>query len=293
MDAYLHLKMLEIRTFEEKLLALFAEGKLFGTTHSYIGQEAIALAVVDNLERADVVVSNHRCHGHYLAKTGDMVGLLAEIMGKEGGVCGGKGGSQHLKAGDFMSNGVQGNMFPVAAGYAYANKLDGRESLVVVFVGDGTMGQGVVYETMNLISLLEVPILVVVENNQYAQTTPAALNLSGSIKKRAEAFDLSCNEQDVADPVQLYEYFAQNIADWKRTRTPHVEILNTYRLGPHSKGDDFREAGELELWRARDPLCLLEARMEPETVAANRLEVQDKLDAVVDEVARMDLASAL
>ena len=115
--------MVPIRRFEESLLELFSAGKLVGTTHTYIGQEANAVGVIAHLERGrDVIVSNHRCHGHYLAFTGDVVGLLREVMGKQGGVCGGKGGSQHLCNGSFYSNGVLGSTVPVAAGMALAEQ---------------------------------------------------------------------------------------------------------------------------------------------------------------------------
>ena len=174
-----------IRRFEESLLDLFSAGKIDGTVHTYVGQEADAVGVVDHLERErDVIVSNHRCHGHYLAFTDDAAGLMLEIMGKKGGTCGGKGGSQHLCNGNFYSNGVLGSTLPVAAGMALAEKQRGTGAVTVAFLGDGTLGQGVVYETLNLASLWRLPILFVVENNFYAQSTPSHLNLAGAIAGR-------------------------------------------------------------------------------------------------------------
>jgi len=153
-------RMLSIRRFEETLLDLFDRGLLNGTTHCCIGQEANCVAVMEHLREEDHVFSNHRCHGHYLARMWDALGLLAEIMGKEAGICGGLGGSQHICAPGFKSNGVQGGIVPVAAGIAMAKRLRGIDALSVVFVGDGTLGEGVVYETLNIASLWQLPLLV-------------------------------------------------------------------------------------------------------------------------------------
>ena len=179
--ARLYGRMVLIRRFEESLLELFSLGKLAGTTHTYIGQEANAVGVIDHLERGrDVIVSNHRCHGHYLAFTDDVDGLLGEVMGKASGVCGGKGGSQHLCNDGFYSNGVLGSTMPVATGMALAERERGCGAVTTVaFIGDGTLGQGVVYESLNIASRWGLPLLVVVENNYYAQSTPSHLTLAG------------------------------------------------------------------------------------------------------------------
>ena len=183
--ARLYGRMVLIRRFEESLLELFSLGKLAGTTHTYVGQEANAVGVIDHLERGrDVIVSNHRCHGHYLAFTDDVDGLLGEVMGKASGVCGGKGGSQHLCSDGFYSNGVLGSTVPVATGMALAERERGSGAVTVAFIGDGTLGQGVVYESLNIASRWGLPLLVVVENNYYAQSTPSQLTLAGSIADR-------------------------------------------------------------------------------------------------------------
>ncbi len=247
--------MFLVRRFEESLLDLFSEGKLVGTTHTYIGQEANAVGVVSHLDRdLDVIVSNHRCHGHYLAFTGDLVGLLREVMGKEGGVCGGKGGSQHLCNDGFYSNGILGSTVPVATGMALAERERGSGAVVVAFVGDGTLGQGVVYESLNMASLWQLPILYVVENNFYAQSTPSHLNLAGRITARGEAFGIATAELDTTD-VEEIERTAGGIVEGMRThRRPFFLVLNTYRFSPHSKGDDNRDLAEIEKARQRDPL---------------------------------------
>ena len=199
----LYSQMLLIRRFEERLFELFENGELDGTIHTSLGQESIAVAVLNHLNNNDIVISNHRCHGHYLARTNDVVGLLAEIMGKKEGVCGGRGGSQHIHKDNFFSNGVQGNMIPVAAGMAYAEKLNKTDAILVIFIGDGTFGQGVLYETLNIISLLRLPIIMVVENNQYAQSTKLKINFSGSFAGRINAFNISVSEIETNDVKKL------------------------------------------------------------------------------------------
>src|SRR5580658_4374752 len=151
-----------IRAFEQRLLQLFSEGRLFGTVHTCIGQEFTGIAVAEHLQPGDLIFSNHRCHGHYLARTGDVAGLLAEIMGRETGTCGGRGGSQHICGGGVFSNGVQGGIAPVAAGMALARQLTTGhpvDRIVVVFLGDGSLGEGVVYETLNLVAKWSLPVL--------------------------------------------------------------------------------------------------------------------------------------
>ena len=182
--AQLYERMYFIRRFEESLLDLFAQGKLVGTTHTYIGQEANAVGIIDHLEpERDVIFSNHRCHGHYLAFTDDDFGLLCEVMGKAPGVCGGKGGSQHLCKGNFYSNGVLGSIVPVATGIALAEKQKGTGAVSTVFLGDGTLGEGVTYESLNIASLWKLPVLFVVENNHYAQSTPVELELAARFRR--------------------------------------------------------------------------------------------------------------
>ena len=199
-------RMFFIRRFEETLLDLFSLGKLVGTTHTYIGQEANAVGLIEHLDPdATSIFSNHRCHGHYLAFTDDAFGLLCEVMGKAPGVCGGKGGSQHLCKGNFYSNGVLGSIVPVATGIALAEKQKGTGAVSTVFLGDGTLGEGVTYESLNLASLWQLPVLFVVENNHYAQSTPVELELAGSIAARGAAFGVETDELDTTDVEVIHE----------------------------------------------------------------------------------------
>lgn len=231
-----------IRAFEMHLLKLFSEGKLFGTTHTCVGQEACAAALYHNIDSdRDAVFSNHRCHGHFLAYGGSMRDLLAEIMGKAGGVCSGHGGSQHLYYKRFFSTGILGGGVPIAVGYAYQTKKEKKGGITIAHIGDGTLGQGVVYEALNMASILSVPLLIVLEHNGYAQSTDTSLTTAGDVIKRFEAFDIKVDRRRAGNPLELAKHFSDVVA-YVRGGRPFVQILDTFRLMPHSKGDDTRPA---------------------------------------------------
>jgi TPP-dependent pyruvate/acetoin dehydrogenase alpha subunit len=274
-------RMFFIRRFEESLLDLFAQGKLVGTTHTYIGQEANAVGIIDHLKpERDVVFSNHRCHGHYLAFTDDAFGLLCEVMGKAPGVCGGKGGSQHLCKGNFYSNGVLGSIVPVATGIALAEKKKGTGAVSTVFLGDGTLGEGVTYESLNMASLWKLPVLFVVENNQYAQSTPVELELAGSIPARGAAFGIETAELSTTDVEETHEAAGSAVARIRETGEPFFLVLETYRFSPHSKGDDNRDPAEIEERREHDPLNVAGTRLGDE----ERLPIEQAVERRVSEV---------
>jgi len=248
--------ILLIRKFEELVLNLFSKGKLSGTTHAYIGQEANAVGIIKNLTPDDKIFTNHRCHGHYLARTGDCKGLLCEMMGKKDGICSGIGGSQHICSANLFSNGVQGSFIPIAVGMAFSEKYNKTSNIITAFIGDGTLGEGTVYESYNLMSLLNVPLLIVIENNQYAQTTHISKNLAGSIKKRSEAFGIKTTELSSFNVFEINEKSKIIIEEIRKSKTPHVMILNTYRFSAHSKGDDVRDKKEIEQYLKYDPVKL-------------------------------------
>ena len=251
-------RMLLIRAVEERLLGLFSEGALFGTTHTCIGQEASAVGVLGAIDLStDVVFSTHRCHGHFLMYADDPDGLIAEIMGRQTGVCGGRGGSQHLCARNFYSNGVQGGIIPVATGVALAEKLKRTGAVTVCFLGDGTLGEGVIYEGFNMASLWQVPIVYVLEHNRYAQSTPTALTTAGDVAARAAAFGIETDRRPADDPVALTAHMSAVVERVRREGRPFFQVLDTYRLAAHSKGDDDRNPEEILEARGRDPLEVL------------------------------------
>lgn len=241
-----------IRKCEERLLTLFSEGKLYGTVHTCIGQEWTGVAVCKALREVDAVFSNHRGHGHFLARTGDISGLLAEVMGRVTGVCGGMGGSQHLHARGFYSNGIQGGMVPICAGKALAAKLDGKDAVSVVFIGDGTLGEGALYEALNIASKWQLPMMVVLENNRYAQSTYQAQTLAGRPADRARAFDIEYRQGDTWDWEGLIKTAGEAVEYVRSNQKPLFLEIQTYRLKAHSKGDDNRDPAEVKEFLAKD-----------------------------------------
>lgn len=254
-----------IRSTEQLILDLFGQGLVSGTTHTCIGQEFCQMSVVRALQHPqDVVLSNHRNHGHFLTYSGDFLGLVGEVMGREAGVCRGMGGSQHIAYRHFHSNGVQAGMTAIGVGQALAHQRKNDGSMVTVFIGDGTLGEGLLYEALNLGSIWKVPILFVVEHNHVAQTTATAHTIGGSIRTRGEAFGLPTWQLDDTDP-SLFEQAQQVVDTVRRSGRPGFLTVETRRLGPHSKGDDLREAAEMEAIRRRDPLRRMAERL-PEKV---------------------------
>jgi len=270
-----------IRAFEQAVLALFSQGELFGTTHTSLGQEAIAVGVLSHVTRRDVVFSSHRCHGHYLALFGEPDGLMAELMGRATGLCGGIGGSQHLQRENFYTNGVQGGIVPCAAGMALAEKFQQSGNIAVVFLGDGTLGEGVVYETLNLASLWSLPLLFVVEANGFAQSTPTALQLAGSFTQRAEAFGVRALEGDGNDLDAVLTLAQEAVAYVRNDCRPVWLVLHTRRLGPHSKGDDTRSEAELEEARRYDPLPKVRAKLSEAAAAQIDARVTQRIEEAI------------
>lgn len=268
----LYRSLVLIRRFEETILAEYRRGAFSGTTHTYIGQEANAVGVITNLQPDDIVVSNHRCHGHFLAYGGDPRALFGELMGRVTGVCGGRGGSQHLHWRNFYSNGILGSTLPLATGIALAEKMQQRQSVTTVFAGDGALGEGSVYEAFNFASLWGAPLLIVIENNHIAQTTPIALGLAGSIADRLAAFAIPARKLDTADVLEISAAAQALLTEVRQSQRPQALIIDSARFGPHSKSDDTRPIEMIEeLRRTRDPLTIHGDRLtaiDRETVAA-------------------------
>ena len=276
----LYASLYRIRRFEETILDNFPKGVFYGTTHTCLGQEANAVGVIHNLQAGDIVFSNHRCHGHFLAYGGEARALFAELMGKASGVCGGRGGSQHLQWRNFYSNGVQGGIVPVATGMALAEKRKGSRAVTVAFLGDGTLGEGVVYEALNLAALWKAPILYVVENNCIAQTTPIEAGVAGSLPARFQAFGIPAHELDSSDVLEIRSRAAELLEAVRSQSAPQALIIHTSRFGPHSKGDDTRSPQEVAwLRKERDPLTIHASRLEAET----RCQIESQVEMEITE----------
>ncbi len=274
----LYRQMRLIRCFEDKLLERFEAGDVAGTTHACIGQEADAVGVINHLQRGDVVFSNHRCHGHFLVYSDRPELLAAEVMGRDTGLVQGRGGSQHICWEDFYSNGIQGGIVPVTVGMGLAEKVQNTDAIAVAFLGDGTFGEGAVYEALNMASLWSAPVLFVVENNRWAQSTPVELELAGDFVDRARAFDIEAGQIESTDAEELYEYFGPILESVRAEGRPRMEVIHTYRLCHHSKSDDKRPRQEVEEKKKDDPLPKMRRRLDDEAARRIDAEVAARID---------------
>lgn len=244
--------MLTIRKFENTLLDLFTEGKISGTCHTCIGQEYIPVSLIPFIKEKDFVIGNHRSHGHYIARYDDVEGILAEIMGKQGAICNGVGGSQHLFRERFISTGVQAEGIAVGTGIAWSMKQLKQDNVVFVYVGDGTFGCGCLYESLNFAGIWNLPMVIVVENNRIAISTHSDYSMSGNIKGRAEAFELAylCIEDQRIDVIR--EKICSEIQKVRDEKRPLIIEYITVRVAAHSKGDDTRTLEELTYIKESD-----------------------------------------
>jgi 2-oxoisovalerate dehydrogenase E1 component len=274
-------KALQIRAFEVKLLELFKAGALSGTVHTCVGQELCAAALHPHLRKGmDAFFASHRGHGHYLAYGGPADKLLAEMMGREGALCLGRGGTQNLCYQRFFSAGIQGGGALVATGYAWALRRRGDNAIVVVQLGDGTMGEGAVYEAFTFAGWLKAPVLFFLEHNGWAQSTDTRQTTPGDLLQRATGFGLEAHRIRDDDPVALYHHLGK-VVDKVRRGGPFLQIVDTRRLMAHSKGDDNRPKELVnQLWD-QDPLANLQETDE------TAQEFAAAAEAAVDKVVRI------
>ncbi len=256
----LYRMMLIVRYFEKKIEFGFSRGQIAGTTHLCIGQEAVAVGASAHLSNTDYVVSNHRGHGHALAKGLDSTRLMAEVMGKAMGYCGGKGGSQHVacvEKGFLGTNGITGGGIPIATGAALTIKQQGRRDVSVCFFGDGASNQGTFHESLNMASLWKLPVLFVCENNLYGMSTPIEKSVSGGdVLKRAQAYDIEAASVDGMDLLSVYHQAGKLIDKIRDGEGPAFLECKTYRYCGHSKSDprQYRSREEEKAWRERCPI---------------------------------------
>ena len=270
-----------IRAFEQTLLDLFSAGNLSGTTHTCLGQEVAQVAVSAALQRErDCIFSNHRGHGHFLSYCGEAQLLFAEILGLPEGLCRGRGGSQHLQYRNFYSNGIQGGTVGNATGIALAEKLRESGAISVVWVGDGTFGEGLVYESMNMASLWSLPIVFVAELNGMAQTTPTSVHMSGTIAGRCAGFGIEATEVP-GDDIKAAIQTARTVFEATRADSrPRCLISRAVRLGPHSKGDDTRDKDEMAAAWAADPLAKLRSCLDSADADTIDAEIAATIDSL-------------
>jgi pyruvate dehydrogenase E1 component alpha subunit len=263
-EQWLHMyeQMYKIRAFEEQVDELYRGAKMPGLAHLYIGEEAIAVGVCEALTREDYITSTHRGHGHCLAKGASVDKMFAELLGKDAGYCHGKGGSMHIadqETGNLGANAIVGGSSAIATGAAFASKRLGNGRVAVCFFGEGALGQGLVYESMNMAQLWKLPVIFVCENNLYNEYTHHSESTAGSMQARAEAFGIMTVEVDGQNVREIHET-AQKLVDRARNgEGPAFMLCNTYRYHGHHVGDIAREyyrpKEEEQKWKTeRDPL---------------------------------------
>jgi pyruvate/2-oxoglutarate/acetoin dehydrogenase E1 component/TPP-dependent pyruvate/acetoin dehydrogenase alpha subunit len=259
--------MFLIREFETVMEADARAGKLPGTFHSSVGQEAVAVGVCAALRQNDLIVSTHRGHGHYLAKGGDPLKLAAELYGLDAGLSAGKGGSQHFadpSIGFMGSNGITGGGIPIALGLALALERLSDTRLAVAIFGDGASNQGVFHESLNLAVLWKLPILFVCENNGWGMSTPTAKTVAGgSVARRGDAYGMLHKTVDGNDVDAVLDNMRAAILMVHQSGEPVLLECRTWRKRGHSRSDDnrYRDRTEENIWEARDPLTLARARL--------------------------------
>jgi pyruvate dehydrogenase E1 component alpha subunit len=269
-------RMTLIRLFEEQANDLYRSAKMPGLTHLYIGEEAVAVGVCCALRRDDWITSTHRGHGHCLAKGADVGRMFAELLGKEAGYCRGKGGSMHIadhENGNLGANAIVGGSAGIATGAALSAKRRGTDQVAVCFFGEGALGQGLVYEVMNMASLWQLPVLYVCENNEYNEYTHYLESTAGEILARPRAFGIEAREIDGQDVRAVYAQTSELVDRMRNAGGPAFLLCNTYRYHGHHVGDvdrRYRSKDEEELWRsARDPLALHGTWLEEQKLAAS------------------------
>jgi TPP-dependent pyruvate/acetoin dehydrogenase alpha subunit len=257
-------KMLAIRLFEEQVNDLYTRALMPGLAHLYIGEEAVASGICEALRPDDYITSTHRGHGHCLAKGASPDRMFAELLGKEAGYCKGKGGSMHIAdpdTGNLGANAIVAGSAGIATGAAFSAKRAGKGQVAVCFFGEGALGQGVVYEVMNIAALWKLPVIYVCENNMYNEYTHYSETTAGDILKRGPAFGVESDSVDGQEVRQVYEKAKRLIDRARAGEGPAFLVANTYRYHGHHVGDISREyyrskQEELQWKGERDPLKL-------------------------------------
>jgi pyruvate dehydrogenase E1 component alpha subunit len=289
-------QMVSIREFEEHANDLYLRALMPGLTHLYEGEEAVAVGICSALRPDDYVTSTHRGHGHCLAKGAKPDRMFAELLGKEAGYCRGKGGSMHIAdpaTGNLGANAIVGGSAGIATGAAFAAKMLGNGRVCVCFFGEGALGQGLLYEVMNMASLWKLPVIYVCENNMYNEYTHYSETTAGEVLARPAAFGIPGESVDGQDVQGVYQVASRMVQRARSGEGPSFLLANTYRYRGHHVGDINREyyraKQEEQRWSSeRDPIgilgkWLIEQKL-ADAAALDRIqtEVQKEMNAAVD-----------
>ncbi len=289
----LYRDMVRIRRFEEEAARSYSRGKMGGFLHLYIGQEAVAVGAISAIEPTDYIVATYREHGHYLARVGDMKAAMAELFGKATGCAKGRGGSMHYFDVDkrFMGgHAIVGGHVPIAAGIAFASKYRGEQDVTLCFFGEGTANMGAFHEGMSLAALWKLPVVFICENNLYSMGTPLYRTLAvEDVAVRAKGYPMQQEIVNGDDVLEVREVVRRAA---KRAREESLPILveaKTYRFRGHSMSDPakYRTKEEVNEWKQRDPIFLLEQRVYDLGIA-NKAQLK-----AIDDEAKQEVAEAV
>jgi len=278
-------KMLLIRKFESKILSLFDVQKVYGTTHVYIGQEAVAVGACAALTKQDYITSTHRGHGHYIAKGGDIKVIMSELFGKETGCCKGRGGTQHmsdLKIGHLGSNGITGGGIPIATGAGFAIKYKKKNNVVVCFFGDGACNEGYFHESLNFASIHKLPVIYICENNLYAMSTPVKKAFpTEDLSVRAASYNIPGKIVDGNNVLAVKKMVIEASNRARKGKGPTFLECKTYRHFGHSRNDPkiYRTKAEEKQWLKKDPILLFKSYL-----LKNKLTDENHLKNIEKEV---------
>ena len=267
-NLHMYRQMAKIRAFEEQVNELYKGAKMPGLAHLYVGEEAVAVGVCEALRRDDFITSTHRGHGHCLAKGARVDRMFAELLGKEAGYCRGKGGSMHIAdqdTGNLGANAIVGGSAGIATGAALSAKMRGTDQVAVCFFGDGALGQGLLYESMNMASLWQLPVIYVCENNLYGEYTPGHETIAGEILSRPRALGVHAESVDGQDVQAVFAAMKRLAERARRGEGPAFLECKTYRYYGHHVGDvnrEYRTRDEEREWMTKhDPLQTLATRL--------------------------------
>ena len=292
---HMYRQMMTVRLFEEQVNDLYTRALMPGLAHLYIGEEAVAVGICEALHRDDYITSTHRGHGHCLAKGAAPDRMFAELLGKEAGYCRGKGGSMHIAdpaSGNLGANAIVGGSAGIATGAAFSAKHLGTQQVSVCFFGEGALGQGLLYEVMNMARLWNLPVIYVCENNLYNEYTHFSETTAGEILARPAAFGIPAESVDGQDVRAVYATASRIVDKARSGKGPAFLLCNTYRYRGHHVGDvsrTYRAKQEEQQWMAeRDPIKLLRDWITGQKLAGNaqldaiQVQITSEIDAAVE-----------
>lgn len=280
-----------IRVFETQCIKLYRQGLIIGYFHPYLGEEAIAAGVCAALREDDYIVSTHRGHGHCIAKGGELKKMVAEVLGREAGYCGGRGGSMHIAditKGNIGANGIVGGGIPIGVGAGLGISIRGSDQVVTIFFSDGASNNGVFAESLNLAAIWDLPVVFVLENNHYAVSSPIEqMSRITDLHKRAEGYGVTAGAVDGNDVLAVYEKAKEAVQACRTGKGPVLIEAKTYRHGGHHVNDPglYMPKDRLEYYKAKDPVKIGRKYLAEQGKCTEQeiLAIEQQIDSLMDE----------